>query len=100
MTSASSPLRTRLAVAAVLCLATRAPAAPNSAPSTQHSALPETVRVAAIGLNDSDLWTRLAARCEEQSHIHVDTVVSGNKDTAPDVFKQGDIDLITIQAPD
>lgn len=60
-----------------------------------------TVRVAALGpINDAGFWSDLSSRFESQSGIHIETVISGNKDAIADRFRQGGIDLITLQSPD
>ena len=66
---------------------------PTSAPA------PRTVRVAAIGgINDQDFWKRLCDRFEQSAHIKIETVSSGNKDGAAELFQHGGIDLITMQS--
>lgn len=59
------------------------------------------VRVAAVGgINDGNFWKELSARFERATGLKVDTVLTGNKDGAADLFRQGGIDLITMQPAD
>jgi len=58
-----------------------------------------SVRVAALGgINDHDFWKAVATRFEDKTSIHVETVVTGNKDGVAELFKKGGIDVITVQA--
>ncbi len=73
-------------------------AKPPAAPTTQPA---PTVRVAALGgINDQDFWKAVCDRFEQKTGIHVDNVVTSNKDGAPDLFKRGGIDLITLPSGD
>lgn len=91
------PLISTLCLTALLLiLAAPSPAAPATSPATQP-----TVRVAAIGpVNELDFWPTLAARFEKATGIRVETVLTGNKDAAPDAFHRGNIDLITLASAD
>lgn len=73
-------------------------ASPTTAPSPAGK---QTVRAAALGtVNDERFWTAICARFEAKTGIHVETVVSSNKDVIDNVFKKGGIDFITLQSSD
>ena len=71
-------------------------AAPTSQPTTQP-----TLRVAVIGgMNDTGFWDALVDRFQRETGITVETRASGPKDGITPVFKQGNVDLITMHASD
>jgi tungstate transport system substrate-binding protein len=71
-------------------------AAPTSQPTTQP-----ILRVAVIGgMNDTGFWDALVERFQRETGIAVETRASGPKDGIAPVFKQGNVDLITMHASD
>ena len=84
-------------------VATSQPATDFSPPGTRPHP-PTTgppVRVAVIGgMVDTGFWDELAFRFETETHIPVQLVTAGQKDTISTIFKKGGIDLITMHASD
>jgi tungstate transport system substrate-binding protein len=81
---------------AIFVSLSRVEAEPAAPPTTQS-----VVRVAAVsGVADMGFWDELSARFEKATGIKVQTVTTGSKDTLPQLFKKGDIDLITMPASD
>jgi len=65
-------------------------------PATQPA-----IRCAVIGgMFFTGFWDALAQRYEKQTGVHVDLVVAGPKGDITKVFKQGNVDLITMHASD
>lgn len=59
------------------------------------------VRVAMIGgVNDSGLWKALSERFEHDTGIRVDTEAYGPKDAIVPIFKEGDVDVVTMHVSD
>jgi tungstate transport system substrate-binding protein len=91
--SSSSFILVALVIFATL---TRVEAEPAAPPATRP-----VVRVAAVaGVADLGFWDELSTRFEKAAGIKVQTVTTGSKDTLPQLFKQGGIDLITMPASD
>src|ERR1700710_790154 len=86
-----------LVFSAFLCAVNNVSAeSPSTSPATRPASI---VRVAAIGgINDDGFWKAVADRFEQKTGIHVETVVTGNKDGVAELFKRGGIDLITVQS--
>ena len=80
-------------------------------PTTTESTEPTTrphppttgpaVRVAVIGgMVDTGFWDALSIRFETETHIPVQLITTGQKDTISAIFRHGGIDLITMHASD
>jgi tungstate transport system substrate-binding protein len=75
------------------------PAIPTTRPHPPTSG--PAVRVAVIGgMVETGFWDELAIRFETQTHIPIQLVASGQKDSISAIFRQGRIDLITMHASD
>jgi tungstate transport system substrate-binding protein len=76
---------------------------PSTIPSTRsiHASTQPTIRCAVIGgMFFTGFWTALADRYEKQTGIHVEMVVTGPKNDLIKIFKQGNVDLITMHSSD
>jgi tungstate transport system substrate-binding protein len=61
----------------------------------------QTIRCAIIGgMVDTGMWTELAARFAEKTGHRIEVVSHGNKRTIAPLFRQGEIDLLTMHASD
>jgi tungstate transport system substrate-binding protein len=76
-------------------------AAVASGQSASASTTQPTIRCAVIGgMFFTGFWSALAERYEKQTGVHVSMVVTGPKNDLVKVFKQGNVDLITMHSSD
>lgn len=77
------------------------PATSQAAARPRPATTGPSVRVVVIGgMAFTGFWNDLADRYEQQTHVRVDLVSSGEKNDIAHVFKGGGVDVITMHASD